>query len=460
MLPIYTQYLTPENYGVVELLSMAIEITGILIGLRISQVMFRYYILAESEKVRREIVSTVLFTVIFASIIGAVVLYMFSESLTRFIFGSLEYVYEFKLYILILITNAIIAVGMSFVRAQQKPILFLSIGIGSLILQVSMNIIFVVMYEMHVTGVVYGALITGVVLSISLAVYMLFKVGVHYSFSLAAELLKFVAPLMLASIATFYVSYADKYFIRVFHGLEAVGLYALAMRLTATISMVFEAFNMSWGADRFEIVKKDNARIIFDKVFLYFSAILILAGSGLALFANDFFRIMTNPAFYSASYIIPLLVLAALARAYVVYFGFGALYGKRTGIMATASWIKLVVATIGYLALVPVFGVYGAAGTLAFSIFVEMLWVYYKSKNIYDMELHWKPVVYLLLLASVFVVAGLIFVPEGEFLYFIIRVGIFIALTLVFFVIPIWDDDDKAMFKTVARKSISMFRRS
>lgn len=44
MLPIYTRYLTPADYGVVELLTMAIELAGILVGLRISQAMFRYYI--------------------------------------------------------------------------------------------------------------------------------------------------------------------------------------------------------------------------------------------------------------------------------------------------------------------------------------------------------------------------------------------------------------------------------
>ncbi len=458
MLPIYTRYLTPEDYGVVELLTMAIEITGILIGLRISQVMFRYYIMAESEVRKREVVSTVLFTVIASSIIGAMVLFISAENLTRFIFGSLDYLFEFKLYILILITNAITAVGLSFVRAQQKPTLFLTISLGSLILQVGMNLLFVVMYEMHVVGVVYGALVTGIVLSTSLAAYMIFKVGVHYSYALAAELLRFVAPLMMASVATFYVSYADKYFIRVFGSLEEVGLYSLALRLSAIMSTIFEAFNMSWGADRFEVVKDKNAKVIFDKVFRFFSAGLILTGSGLILFANDFFRVMTNPAFYTASYIMPLLVLAALARTYVVYCNFGALYGKRTGILAIASWIKLIVATIGYLALVPVFGVYGAAGTLAFSVVIEMLWVYFKSKNVYDMGLHWKPVIYLLLVASVCVYAGLM-VPEGELLYFFMRAMLFIVLVLIFYIMPVWEDDDRRLVKAALHKAINFARR-
>ena len=59
MLPIYTRSLTPADYGVVELLSMAIEIAGILIGLRISQAMFRYYILAETDNEKDKILQVI-----------------------------------------------------------------------------------------------------------------------------------------------------------------------------------------------------------------------------------------------------------------------------------------------------------------------------------------------------------------------------------------------------------------
>jgi O-antigen/teichoic acid export membrane protein len=62
MLPIYTRYLNPADYGAVELLTMAIELAGILIRMRISQAMFRYYILTETEEEKHVVVSTVLLT--------------------------------------------------------------------------------------------------------------------------------------------------------------------------------------------------------------------------------------------------------------------------------------------------------------------------------------------------------------------------------------------------------------
>lgn len=453
MLPIYTRYLTPADYGVVELLSMAIEIAGILIGLRISQAMFRYYILAETDNEKDKIVSTVLLTVIVSSCLGASILYFSAEPLVQVIFGNKEYILEFQLFAFTLVTNAITAVGLSYLRARQIPVLFVAINITSLLIQVCLNIVFVVVYEMHVTGVVYSALISGAMVSVGLIIYVLRNVGVKYSCSIAVTLIKFVSPLIIASIGAFYVAYADKYFIRVFGSLNEVGLYALAARLSSILATVFEAFNMSWGADRFEIVKKENAKVIFEQVFRFLSVILFSLGAGMAIFANDFFRVMTSSEFYSASYVVPVLIVATLARIYVVFCNFGALYGERTSVMAKASWIKAGVATIGYLTLIPYIGIYGAAVALMLSNLVELGWVYKQSAKIYDMGLQLRPVIIMFVIAAASVLFGLL-IPEGELIWFLIRVLIFSLLLLMLHKLPIWTREEKQLVSSLLAKKM------
>lgn len=442
MLPIYTRYMTPADYGVVELLSMAIEIVSILVGLRISQAMFRYYILEDNADEKRKIVSTVLFTVMVSSSFGAAILYMAAEPLTQLIFGSADYLFEFQLFALTLLTNAITAAGLSYLRARQVPMLFLAINIASLILQVCLNIYFVVMLELHVTGVVYSALISGIVISTGLFVYVLSQTGIHYSVSIAIKLIKFVSPLMLASLGAFYVAYADKYFLRVFGNLTDVGLYALAARVSSVLATIFEAFNMSWGADRFEVLKKENARYIYDQVFRFLSVVLFLIGAAMAMFANDFFRLMTSPEFYPASYVVPILIVAALSRIYMIFSNLGALYGERTGIMATASWIKVFVATVCYLLLIPYFGIYGAATALMLSSFIELCWVYKQSAKIYDMELQLRPVLMMFAVTVACVISGLL-LPEGEITWFASRVCLFLLLIFVLYKMPVWTLEEK-----------------
>ena len=177
MLPIYTRYLSPVDYGVIELLSMAIEITGILVGLRITQAMFRFYILAEDGREKREIASTVLLTVLAASSLGAAVLYFAAEPLSELIFGDTTYLYEFQLFAFTLITNAVSAMGLAYIRARHMPVLFVSIGAVTLALQVTLNVIFVVMLDMHALGVVYSALCSGAVVAVGFCLYVFGGVG-------------------------------------------------------------------------------------------------------------------------------------------------------------------------------------------------------------------------------------------------------------------------------------------
>lgn len=451
MLPIYTRYLTPADYGVVELLSMAIEIAGILIGLRISQAMFRYYILAESDSEKNIIVSTVLFTIAGSSCLGALVMLYASEPLAQIIFGSTEYIFEFQLFVFTLVTNAIIAVGLSFLRARQNPVLFVAINIGSLILQVSLNIVFVVMLEMHVTGVVYSALISGAVVAAGLTLYVFAKTGFHYSASIAMKLVNFVAPLILASIGAFYVAYADKYFLRLFGSLSDVGLYSLAARVSSILATVYEAFHMSWAADRFEIVKRDDAKKVYEQVFRLLNVIVVLVGAGLALFANDFFRVMTSPEFYPAGYIVPVLVFAAVAQIYTIYCNFGALYRDKTRILAEASWIKAIIASAGYIILIPVLGVYGAAITLAVCGFIEFFWVYRQSSKLYDMGLQWRPVLMIHLFAIMFVGVGLL-MPDGSIYYFAARVALYLCLIVAVYLAPVLKDEERILFREQLKK--------
>ena len=448
MLPIYTRYLTPSDYGVLELLSMAIDLSGILIGMRISQAMFRFYILSDDNMERQSVVSTVFFTVLIASAAGTSILYLTAAPLSATIFGTDHYILEFQLFSLTLVTNAISAVGLSYIRAQRKPVLFILIGIVNLTLQVTFNVLFVVMLHMHVIGVVYGAILSGGLVAAFLSIYLLINCGISYSQNIAKKIITYIAPLIVASLGAFYVAYADKYFLRVFGGLTEVGLYALAARIGSVLMTANQAFNMSWNADRFEIVKKTDAKVIFQQVFNYLSAILILMGAALSIFAYDFFWFMTDPKFYAAGGIVPILMLAYILNIYTMFCNFGIVLEGKTRHIAEASWIKAIFATLGYVALIPYLGIYGAATTLLIANFVELLLINQSAKKLYDMELRWKNIQLMIGWAAFFVVISVL-LPYGNIESFLLRIILFAILIVIFYKLPILEQSDRIKIKKV-----------
>src|SRR3989442_1156776 len=60
MLPIYTRYLSPADYGLLQLIQMVLEVASIIAGSRLGAGIFRFYHKAETPDERRAVLSTAL----------------------------------------------------------------------------------------------------------------------------------------------------------------------------------------------------------------------------------------------------------------------------------------------------------------------------------------------------------------------------------------------------------------
>ena len=58
MLPIYTRCLTPADYGILELLSLVIDFVAVILGMRISQAIFRFYSEYDDQEQKNSVVAT------------------------------------------------------------------------------------------------------------------------------------------------------------------------------------------------------------------------------------------------------------------------------------------------------------------------------------------------------------------------------------------------------------------
>lgn len=63
MIPIYTEYFSTKDYGVIDLLIVTGSILSIVIGLEIHQAVARFFPEAKSEEEKRVVVSTALWSI-------------------------------------------------------------------------------------------------------------------------------------------------------------------------------------------------------------------------------------------------------------------------------------------------------------------------------------------------------------------------------------------------------------
>lgn len=438
MLPIYTRYLTPADYGAVEMLTMVVNLASMLLGLRITQAMFRFYILEDRYSQKKKIISTVFLSTLALSVFGVLLFFLLSSFIVPLIFGDNSYIDVYRVFLVTLVTLAVTQTGMAYIQAMQEPKLYLSFSIFSLALQVTFNIYFIVYLELHLWGVVYGSICSSVIVSLVLGLFTVYRVGLCFDWGIYKRLLKYLVPLVVSSFAGFYAGYADKYFLRLYEGLHSVGIYSLAARISFVLATAHGAFQQSWSAARFEIFKdSENPNEIFNDVFKYMTVVLFIFGGGIAIFSHDLLLVLSSPDFYSASEIIPLFVAGVIMVTLRTFFNFGILLKEKTKYIAYAVWSKALFATILYVVLIPRYGIYGAVTAYVLSVIVETSVVHYYSNKLYSMELDFRPLIYLFLLSVTIVPLSYIKFSSGLYQLFF-HLALYLLFMVCIYMLPIW----------------------
>lgn len=393
MLPIYTRYLTPADYGVLELLSMVIDIVAILLGLRISQAIFRFYHEYDDEHQRHTIITTSMILLGGVNLLGVAVIAVFSKPLSLLVFDQPDMTYLLILFSFTLLFQAMVAIPMTYIRARQKPVLFVAFSIFKLSLQLSLNIYFVVFLQMRAEGVIYSSLIAGIAMSCILTAYTLKITGLSFSLTQAQALTSFSFPLVLTGLISFFITFGDRYFLRYYGNLSEVGIYALAYKFGFLLMfLIVGPFSNHWDSEKYIVMKSPHASKIYQQTFLAYSTIVSFFVVLVSVFVNDLLRIMSDSSFWPASKIVPVVMLAYVFNAWASYTNLGIFAKDRTIEIAYGTFIGALVVGLGYITLIPKFGVMGAAWASVFGFGSRFLWINWRSQKLYNMNLPWEKV--------------------------------------------------------------------
>lgn len=443
MLPIYTRYLTPEDYGVVQLLSVAVTFIEVFLGMRMGQAIYRYYYLENDVIQKKTVISTAFIITGLASTAAFLILEFNAVTASNVFLGDLKYLSLMKVYAVILLVQVIEEYGLIYIRIHQRPFLFFAVSVFKLLLQLSLNIYLIVFLKMGVAGVIYTGIISSGAMALFSTFYTLYYSGLHFSKDLAKSMILFSLPLWISAIAMFYIGSADKYFLRIFSNLEAVGLYALSVKISMLILVVVWApFSNIWQTMRYEIYEMSDALIAYKRMFIMLMLALSLAGLGISLFSDVAIQIMADKAFWPASKAVPILVIGSIATALSYFNNFGIFLRKKTSIIAVGTYINAIVITVALIVFIKAYGFIGAAiGVVIGSIF-NLMWIESKSRKLFDMQLPWGRAI---LMSATWLLCYSIsyFLPSSLLIAVIGKSIIFALFIALIFILPILDADEK-----------------
>ena len=401
MLPIYTRYLTPRDYGVIELMTMTLDLVAILVCNRIGEAIYRYYFMAKDPAGKAQTMSTAFILILALNMIAFLILLLLSSPIADFINPEHGFHRLFILFSITMIFEAMINIPIIYLRIQNLAHYYLLISIFKLAIQVGLNLYFVVWLDLHVAGVVYGALITNVILGSILSSYLVFRVGFSFNSMIAKKIIIFSLPMIIVSISSFISTYGDRYFLKIYASLEDVGIYSLAYKFGFLfIALSWDPFYKYWEGQRYRVAKSDDPQSQFAKSFVYLTIWLCSLGTLISVFLSDLLLILSDEKFHSAADFAPLIILAFIFYAWGHYCEFGIYLKEKTKYMAYTEILSGAIIILLYALLIPRYGVFGAAAATAIGYFFRFIVTTALSFSLYYMRLPWYRVICMVVICA------------------------------------------------------------
>jgi O-antigen/teichoic acid export membrane protein len=356
LLPIYAHQLSPNEYGVLELLTLVSTLVNLTVAFEVSQGVARFYPKALTNDERISMASSALwFSVVCYGGFVAIAL-LGSASWSRLILGD-GFEDVWRIAAIAMATLGIFNLTRHQLRWQLRPVNYALANLAG----GGVTLLFAFFF---VHFGVMGALTAQIAGSLCGVIYaLLINRGVYrlrFDASRLRAMLGFSAPLVLSSVGIWAVLYVDRISINSLLGAESVGIYAVAYRVATVISVLTTGFQNALTPLVYQHHAEPETPFALARIFTRFVAASLMVLLGLSLFSREIVsRIAPSEYAQAAPLIAPLTASMLCSGVYVFAVGLG--LAKRTGVLAMVNLMSAVLNLGLNLWLIPQLGLIGSA---------------------------------------------------------------------------------------------------
>ncbi len=380
LLPIYTRYLLPQDYGTMELIDMVINIAGMLFGMNaLGNSMIRVYHEYSDQKERESVIFTAIISILFISILMFIIGSFASPFLSHKILGNSSMYTLFMLSFLAIIFGNQVEMSLTYLRIQDKPAPFVIYSYLQVLGLIGFNVFFIVYMKLGIFGFIYSKLICMGLGSVFLGYLVVNRLHKRFHWQALKKMVRFGLPLVGATLAFFIIHFSDRFFLSKYGTLADVGIYSLGYKFGFLITyLVGEPFGRAWNARLFSHVGEEGWKIYFSKVFSLLVIALSFACTIIGFFSGDLLRIMVSGPFRTAAIIIPGVAFGYVLREIGDFFREILFINHKTGSVTKIAILSAVLNLILNYFLIQKWGMMGAmystmATWLLYALFLLIL---------------------------------------------------------------------------------------
>ncbi|MEF8811838.1 MAG: oligosaccharide flippase family protein, partial [Bacteroidales bacterium] len=332
LLPLYTDVLTVEEYGVLGTVEITLQVLVTAFSLSLYQALNRWY----WDNNYRDKQNSIFFTVLVSLVLGASLMFLFflpfSRPFSLALLDSTQYAYLFKLLLVGAFLQIISRLFLSLMRLQRKPLMFSVTNVIKMLVTLGLTIYFVAGLKRGLEGIMEAQIIGFLVFILINLKYIIRNITPAFEQSILKEMLLFSYPLAISSVSGVLITVTDRYVVRYIGGLNDMGLYSLGFKVANVLKIfVINSVGAALLPLKFKMMDKPNNKRFYSKIMTYTSFGFVILLLFLSLFSKEVIKLLAqNPEYWSAYQIVPILCFAQLFELLRRIARFGLVVVKKT----------------------------------------------------------------------------------------------------------------------------------
>jgi O-antigen/teichoic acid export membrane protein len=386
LLPVYVQYLTKADYGVLALLASVEAPVKLFFRWGVDGAFMRYWYDCEDERARQRLASTIFFFLL--ALNGA--LLIVSVAASPFIAERLLQAPGYTRALQLVLLNTF-AIGFTFIpfhvlRMQKRATEFSALTLARSISTIVLRIVLVIGFAMGVMGVVVADIIVTAGLMLVMARWFAPLLRPTFSSAILRKSLAFGLPRVPHGFALQVMSVGDRFVMTRYLAIQEVGVYSMGVSFGLIEKIALGAFEYAWAPFYYATAREPDAPRVFAAVTTYGVAALALMTAGLSAIAADLLNIVTRGQYVEAAGVVTWTAVGVFFYGVYLLTSIGLNITSHTQYYPVSTAVGATVNILLNVLWIPRFGIVGAAWANGAAYGVQAAVAYRLSQRFYPVR--------------------------------------------------------------------------
>ncbi|MDQ3022566.1 MAG: oligosaccharide flippase family protein [Bacteroidota bacterium] len=388
LIPLYTTKFSSDAIANINLLESFWQYVFTLCMFALETAIVNFCAAEDSFSKRKKLLFNFFSILLINSILVFALGYLFSGQLSEFILKSSNFKVVIIYCLAISVFESLLIMPLTIARLNNKPILYSIIIVSNLLLNLFLQILFILYFKYNFDSIFIAKFIAPFILFVLFLPYTLKNLELNINFYDIKEIIKFSFPLMIASLVSILLNTFDRFILTDFVSDLNVAIYTIGYSLGSVANAFIAApFTLAINVIFWNKIKDENIERFLTKSATYLYFVMILTSLIISFFLPYFIKIIVrNESLLASVDIVPYILFSNCISSLFVFFSLSFYYKRKTNRILLITSVCLIFNIVFNFIFIRYFGIYASAVLTIISYMLMVYLGYNLSKKLYRVK--------------------------------------------------------------------------